>query len=121
MFFIHGLLPETLFMIFLQSTFFILTFSFYVSQVHNSHKVPIEAERKMIRIVQSSLGIQIGFYNKTLITQSTQKSLKLDTGNREQASLKSDKGDLKPCRINAVSPQSWNSGQKKARQHWTWM
>lgn len=54
---------------FLQSTYFFLIFSFYVSQVYNSHKMPIEAGRKMRQMFQSFLEIQIGFYNKTLITR----------------------------------------------------
>ena len=60
MFQILGLLSETLFMI---PTYFFLIFSFYVSQIHNSHKVPTEADGKMIWIVQRSLGIQIGFFD----------------------------------------------------------
>lgn len=40
----------------LQSTYFFLIFSFYVSHAHNSDEIPIEADRKMIQIFQSSLG-----------------------------------------------------------------
>ena len=53
---------------------------------------------------------------KALITQSTQKSLKLDIRNRGGPVGKVIR---EPCRVNVVSPQSWNSGQKKARQHQT--
>lgn len=54
---------------FLESTYFFLILSFYVSQVHNSHKVSIEADRKVKQIFQSSMGTQVGFYTKTLNTQ----------------------------------------------------
>lgn len=108
---------------FLQSTYFFLIFSFYVSQVHNSHKIPIEPDRIMLRIFQSSLGIQIGFHNITWITLNTQTCLKPDDRNRAQASSESVEGDLQPCRVQAVNLQSWNldqaPSQKTARQHWT--
>lgn len=52
---IKGFLTEALYIVF----FLVLTestFSFYVSQVHNSHKIPIEADRNVKQIFQSSLG-----------------------------------------------------------------
>lgn len=90
--------------------YFFEIFSFYVSQVRNSHKISIGVDRIMLQIVQSSLGIQIGFYNKTLITQRAQTCLKLNSTNRGHTSLKRVEGDLKPCRADAVKLESWNPG-----------
>lgn len=101
---------------FLQSTYFFLIFSFYVSQVHNSHKVPIEADRIMLQVFQSSLEIQRGFHNKTSITRRPQTCLKPDSRNGGQASSESVERDLKPCRVHVVNLQSWNPGHASSQK-----
>lgn len=112
--FIHGLLPETLFMIFFSKflqSFFLIFFFLCFPKFTLHTKYPLKQTEKWHQL----LGIPISLYIKMAIIESTQKSLQFDIRNRGQTRLQSDKGELKTCRVNEVSTQCWNSGQKKSQ------
>lgn len=75
----------------------------------------------MIQIFQSSLGIQVHFYNKTLNTEMS------ETRQQEYEAdyLKRVKGDLNFVesmqRVFNPGPQAMLQAKNKARQHWTWI